>query len=125
MPSLKSCGIPSYDALEPSIDKETMQFHHDFHHQKYVDTLNTALAADEALQGKTLEELLADNESPAKIKNGGGGHWNHVHFWTTLKKGGAEGPGATLLEAITEKYGSFEKFQDAFTEKAMGVFGSG
>jgi Fe-Mn family superoxide dismutase len=68
----------AYDALEPAIDKETMTFHHDKHHQAYVDNLNKAVDADPALQGKSLEELFATMSTlPKAVRNNGGGHWNH------------------------------------------------
>ncbi|MBW8302820.1 MAG: superoxide dismutase, partial [Brevundimonas sp.] len=75
----------AYDALEPAIDKATMEIHHGKHHQAYVDNLNKAVDADGALQGKTLEELFANiSKAPKAVRNNGGGHWNHSLFWELL-----------------------------------------
>ncbi|MDD9953207.1 MAG: superoxide dismutase [Candidatus Woesearchaeota archaeon] len=117
-----------YDALEPHIDKETMQLHHDKHHQVYVDNLNNALKNHAELQAKPVEELLRYfKDLPAEIKtavrNHGGGHANHSLFWEILKKDvPAEGD---VVEAIKKKFGSMEKFKEDFTKAAMTQFGSG
>ncbi|MBS3165230.1 superoxide dismutase [Candidatus Woesearchaeota archaeon] len=118
-----------YDALEPYIDEQTMRIHHDKHHQTYVDKLNAALASHKELQGKPVESLLKDLEKiPADIKgavrNHGGGHANHTLFWSTLKKG-APAPKGALSEAIAKKWGSFDKFKEAFSTAAGTLFGSG
>lgn len=119
------------DALEPVIDQKTMEIHHGKHHQTYVTNLNAALEGHEELKGKTLEELLANlGTLPAPIqtavRNNGGGHLNHSLFWeilTTPKEDDA--PTGDLAEAINQKFGSFENFQDEFTQAATGRFGSG
>src|SRR6266513_5116883 len=98
----------SYDALEPTIDKETMQIHHGKHHQAYIDNLNKAIAGTEN-ENKTLEELLANagKISPA-VRNNGGGHWNHSFFWEILSPNGGGKPSGRLADEINSTFGSFE-----------------
>ncbi|HWQ86189.1 superoxide dismutase [Brevundimonas sp.] len=117
----------AYDALEPAIDKETMTFHHDKHHQAYVDKLNEAVDADAGLQGKTLEELFASiSKAPKAVRNNGGGHWNHSLFWELLAPVGRTGePSAELAAAIDRDLGGMEKFREAFNAAGAGQFGSG
>ena len=116
-----------YDALEPAIDKETMTFHHDKHHQAYVDKLNEAVDADAALQGKSLEELFASiSKAPKAVRNNGGGHWNHSLFWELLAPVGETGePSAELAAAIDRDLGGMDKFKEAFNAAGAGQFGSG
>lgn len=118
------------DALEPYIDQQTMEIHHGRHHQTYVDKLNEAIGANKELQGKSLEELLQNLSSlpePVRtaVRNNGGGHYNHSLFWEILTPGGAKQPVGEVGEAIKEKYGSVEAFQEAFTAAALARFGSG
>jgi Fe-Mn family superoxide dismutase len=117
----------AYDALEPAIDKETMTFHHDKHHQAYVDNLNKAVDADSALQGKSLEELFASiSKAPKAVRNNGGGHWNHSLFWELLAPVGETGePSAELAAAIDRDLGGMDKFKEAFNAAGAGQFGSG
>ncbi|RZJ00541.1 MAG: superoxide dismutase [Brevundimonas sp.] len=117
----------AYDALEPAIDKETMTFHHDKHHQAYVDKLNEAVASDASLQGKTLEELFASiSKAPKAVRNNGGGHWNHSLFWELMAPVGETGePSAELAAAIDRDLGGLEKFKEAFNAAGAGQFGSG
>lgn len=120
----------AYNALEPYIDKETMQIHHTKHHQAYVDNLNKALEHEKALHGKTLFELLSRPDAlPAKartaIMNHGGGHLNHSLFWTVMSPNAAKMPSGKLAEAINKTFGSFAKFQEEFNTKAKTAFGSG
>lgn len=117
----------AYDALEPAIDKETMTFHHDKHHQAYVDKLNEAVNADAGLQGKTLEELFASiSKAPKAVRNNGGGHWNHSLFWELMAPVGETGePSAELAAAIDRDLGGLEKFKEAFNAAGAGQFGSG
>ncbi len=121
----------AYDALEPYIDAQTMQIHHDKHHQAYVDNLNKALAGDPALSQTSVEDLLRRLDSlPAAlrtaVRNQGGGHANHSLLWQTLtpasKSGKASGQ---LARAIDQTFGSQQKFEDALKSTALGVFGSG
>ena len=117
----------AFDALEPAIDKETMTFHHDKHHQTYVDNLNKAVDADASLQGKSLEELFASiSAAPKAVRNNGGGHWNHALFWELLAPAGQGGqPSAELLAAIDRDLGGLDAFKEAFNAAGAGQFGSG
>ncbi|WP_426037425.1 superoxide dismutase [Brevundimonas sp. DC300-4] len=117
----------AYDALEPAIDKETMTFHHDKHHQAYVDNLNKAVDADASLQGKSLEDLFASiSTAPKAVRNNGGGHWNHALFWELLAPAGQGGePSAELAAAIDRDLGGLDKFKDDFNAAGAGQFGSG
>ena len=117
----------AYDALEPAIDKETMTFHHDKHHQAYVDNLNKFVDATPAAQGKSLEELLAVISTlPKPIRNNCGGHWNHALFWELLAPVGETGePSAELAAAIDRDLGGMDKFKEDFNAAGAGQFGSG
>src|SRR6266581_8571995 len=101
-----------YDALEPHIDKATMQIHHDKHHQAYVDNLNKAIAGTEN-ENKTIEELLkkAGTISPA-VRNNGGGHWNHSFFWESMAPNAGGQPTGNLASAINDVFGSFDTFKE-------------
>src|SRR5579875_3214166 len=102
------------DALEPFIDKQTMEIHHDKHHAAYVTNLNKALESAPELQNKSVEELLANNLTavPDSIKtavrNNGGGHANHSFFWPLLSKNGGGAPKGEIESVITSNFGSFE-----------------
>lgn len=113
-------------ALEPHFDALTMEIHHDRHHGAYVTNLNNAIAADAALAGKSLEELMAQagKYAPA-IRNNGGGHYNHSMFWKLLKPNGGGNPTGALAQAIDSAFGSFDKFKEEFAKAGMGRFGSG
>jgi Fe-Mn family superoxide dismutase len=114
-----------YSALEPYIDAQTMQLHHDKHHQAYVDNLNKAVAGDASLQGRSLEEIVANVASaPQVVRNNGGGHWNHSFFWEIMGPAGGQ-PSGELADAITSKFGSFEALQEQFNTAGLGRFGSG
>ncbi|HRO33654.1 MAG TPA: superoxide dismutase [Brevundimonas sp.] len=117
----------AYDALEPAIDQETMTFHHDKHHQTYVDNLNKAVDADSALQGQSLEQMFAKMSNlPKAVRNNGGGHWNHSLFWELLAPVGETGePSAELAAAIDRDLGGFDKFKEDFNAAGAGQFGSG
>ncbi|WP_407268398.1 superoxide dismutase SodA [Radiobacillus sp. PE A8.2] len=120
----------AYDALEPHIDKETMNIHHTKHHNTYVTKLNGALEGHADLQDKSLEDLLSDLDSvPAEIRtavqNNGGGHANHSLFWTLLSPNGGGEPTGELAEKITAKFGSLDKFKEEFAAAGAGRFGSG
>jgi len=115
-----------YDALEPHIDKTTMQIHHDKHHQAYVDNLNKAIAGTPN-ENKTIEELVknAGTISPA-VRNNGGGHWNHSFFWESMAPAGSAGkPEGKLADAINEAFGSFDGFKEKFNNAGLTRFGSG
>lgn len=115
----------AYDALEPHIDKMTMEIHHTKHHQAYVTNLNKALS-ETTLHANSLEEILSkvSGLSPA-IRNNGGGHWNHSFFWKLMKPNGGGAPAGKVAEAINQAFGSFADFQKQFNEAAMKRFGSG
>ncbi len=121
----------AFDALEPYIDRTTMEIHHGKHHNAYVTNLNKALESAPELGKKSLEELLANNCSvvPEKIRtavrNNAGGHINHTMFWEIMgPKAGGE-PTGKLAEAIRGTFGGFEQFKQKLTEAGMGRFGSG
>ena len=113
----------AYDALEPVIDKETVVIHHDKHHQTYVDNLNKALAENEHLQVKTLEELLS-SELPM-VKNNAGGVWNHDFYWEEMMKPGGGHLGDKLRTELEKSFESVEEFMKIFEATAFGKFGSG
>ncbi|WP_234736025.1 superoxide dismutase [Tellurirhabdus bombi] len=113
------------DALEPNIDKQTMEIHHGKHHQTYVTNLNNAVNGTD-LEGKSIEELLAEvSKYPVAVRNNGGGHWNHTFFWGLLSPDGGGQPTGKLAEAITEKFGSFDTLKEEFAKAATTRFGSG
>ncbi|MFS0771447.1 superoxide dismutase [Sphingomonas sp. 1P08PE] len=115
----------AYDALEPTISKETMTFHHDKHHAAYTNKLNEFVAADDKLAGKSIEDILGMISSlPAGIRNNGGGYWNHDFFWKTMKQGGGQ-PSGKLAEAIDRDFGGLDKLKEEFNTKGAGQFGSG
>lgn len=120
----------AYDALEPHIDKETMNIHHTKHHNTYVTKLNAALEGHDGLANKSIEDILADlDQVPEKIRtavrNNGGGHANHSLFWTLLSGNGGGEPSGQLADDINNKFGSFDKFKEDFAAAATGQFGSG
>ncbi|KAL1518813.1 hypothetical protein AB1Y20_003092 [Prymnesium parvum] len=110
-----------YGALEPHIDAATMKFHHDFHHQAYINNLNKAMAGKEAA---SLVSLMPGAKA-AKLNNAGGGHYNHCMFWTIMGPNCGGEPSGVLAEKISAAYGSFDEFKAAFATAAAGVFGSG
>jgi Fe-Mn family superoxide dismutase len=119
------------DALEPYIDKMTMEIHHGKHHNAYVTNLNKALEAAPALADKTVEELLADNcaivpeNIRTAVRNNGGGHINHSMFWTIMGPGAGGAPVGSVAEAITGAFGSFDTFKEKFNAAGATRFGSG
>jgi Fe-Mn family superoxide dismutase len=124
----------AYDALEPFIDAQTMQIHHDKHHAAYVANLNKALTDWPEYQTKmfsgSVEGLLTNLDSvPEKIRtavrNNGGGHYNHSLFWQMMKKDGGGEPNGALAKAIETSFDSFSTFKENFSKAALGQFGSG
>lgn len=114
----------AYDALEPYIDKMTMEIHHTKHHNAYVTNLNKAVEGTE-MEGKSLEELMSNvSKYPVAVRNNGGGHWNHSFFWK-LMKGGGSSPAGELASEINSTFGSLDDFKKKFNEAALGRFGSG
>ena len=114
-------------ALEPHIDKLTMEIHHDRHHNAYVTNLNDAVK--ETLYAEyELEDIVArisTSDADKKIRNNAGGHWNHSFFWQAIAPGGSNAPNGNLASAINTAFGSQDKFKEQFTTAAKGVFGSG
>jgi len=120
----------AFDALEPYIDAQTMQIHHDKHHAAYVANLNKALAGTPSLAGKSVESLLSDLDRIPEgirtaVRNQGGGHANHTLFWQQLRKNDGHGPTGELGKAIDSMFGGFAGFQRQFTDAATKQFGSG
>lgn len=120
------------DALEPHIDKQTMEIHHGKHHNAYVTNLNKALESAAPIAGKSLEELLANNcaivpdNIRTAVRNNAGGHHNHTLFWEILNPAGRQSaPVGNLAQAINGACGSFDKFKEQFTTAATTRFGSG
>jgi Fe-Mn family superoxide dismutase len=120
-----------FDALEPYIDKMTMEIHHGKHHGTYVTNLNKALESAPNLAGKAIEELLANNLSlvpeniRTTVRNNGGGHINHSMFWQIMAPQAGGQPSGHLAEALHSTFGSFDLFKEKFTAAALGRFGSG
>jgi superoxide dismutase, Fe-Mn family len=113
------------DALEPNIDKQTMEIHHDKHHQTYVTNLNNAVK-DTDMEKHTIDELLANiSKFPVAVRNNGGGHFNHTFFWQLLSPNGGGNPKGSLATAIDAKFGSYTAFKEEFTKAATTRFGSG
>jgi Fe-Mn family superoxide dismutase len=119
----------AYDALEPHIDQQTMELHHDKHHQAYVDKANAALEGTE-FADKSIEEIVsnldalpADKQGP--VRNNGGGHYNHSLFWESLQGGGVQTPDGELAAAIDSAFGSFDEFKSQFEAAGVARFGSG
>ena len=115
----------AYDALQPYMSKETLEYHHDKHHQAYVDTGNKLLAGTE-LEGKSVEEIVkASYGKNQPLFNNAGQHYNHLHFWNWTKpNGGGAIPGA-IEKKIVSDIGSVEKFKEDFVQAGVGQFGSG
>ncbi|MEZ0610712.1 superoxide dismutase [Fibrella sp. WM1] len=113
------------DALEPNIDKQTMEIHHGKHHNAYVTNLNNAIAGTE-MENLSIDELVANvSKYPVAVRNNGGGHFNHTLFWNILSANGGGQPTGQLAEAIDQKFGSFDAFKEEFTKAATTRFGSG
>ena len=115
----------AYDALEPHIDKQTMEIHHTKHHQAYTTNLNNAIKGTEH-ENKSIEEILQNvKDMPAGVRNNGGGYYNHNMFWEIMSPNGGGEPTGQVGEAINKKYGSYEKFKEEFSKAAATRFGSG
>jgi len=121
----------AFDALEPYIDKQTMEIHHGKHHAAYVTNLNKALEAAPDLQSKTVEELLANGCAivpegiRTAVRNNAGGHINHTMFWQILGPKAGGPPAGNLAQAINSTFGSFDTFKEKFNAAATTRFGSG
>ncbi|PYE43790.1 superoxide dismutase [Paenibacillus barcinonensis] len=118
------------DALEPHIDAQTMEIHHDRHHNTYVTNLNAALESAPELQDKSLEDLIANLDSVPEgirtaVRNNGGGHANHSLFWEIIGPNGGGAPTGDIAAAIDSELGGFDKFKEDFAKAATTRFGSG
>jgi Fe-Mn family superoxide dismutase len=127
--SLPPLPYPS-DALEPHIDKQTMEIHHGKHHNAYVTNLNAALDKHPALQSKSVEDLLRSiNTVPEDIRtavrNNGGGHVNHSMFWQVMGPHAGGQPTGAIADAINGSFGGFDKFKEEVKKAGVGRFGSG
>ncbi len=117
-------------ALEPHIDAQTMQIHHDKHHAAYVNNLNAALEKFPALQSKGAEELITNlsavpEEIRGAVRNNGGGHVNHTMFWQIMGPGKGGQPTGAIADAINGTFGGFDGFKDQMNKGGAGRFGSG
>ena len=127
--SLPALPYPT-DALEPHIDKMTMEIHHGKHHNAYVTNLNAALDKHPELHAKSVEDLLRGiNTVPEDIRtavrNNGGGHANHSMFWQVMGPNAGGAPTGAIAEAITGSFGGFDKFKEELKKAGVGRFGSG
>jgi Fe-Mn family superoxide dismutase len=119
----------AYDALEPHIDEATMHFHHDKHHQAYVDKANAALEGTEWAD-RSVEDVLTNlsslpGDKQAAVRNNAGGHYNHSLFWKMMSPDGGGEPTGDIAGAITETFGSFDSFKEEFKAAGVARFGSG
>jgi len=113
------------DALEPHIDKATMEIHHGKHHQAYVTNLNKALEGKPEADS-SIEDILTNiSKFAPAVRNNGGGHYNHSLFWTLLSPNGGGEPTGELAEAIKSTFGSFEDLKTKISEAGATRFGSG
>ena len=127
--SLPPLPYPS-DALEPHIDKQTMEIHHGKHHNAYVTNLNAALEKHPELQSKSAEDLIRGINSVPEgirtaVRNNGGGHVNHTMFWQIMGPNAGGQPTGAIADAINAAFGGFDKFKEEFKKAAVGRFGSG
>jgi len=114
-----------YNALEPYIDARTMEIHHSKHHAGYTSKLNDAVAGTD-LEGKSIEEILANVSSQSTaVRNNGGGFYNHNLYWKVMGPGGGGQPSGALLDAINSAFGSFDEFKSQFSKAGATRFGSG
>ena len=119
------------DALEPHIDKTTMEIHHGKHHGAYVTNLNKALESAPDLANKSIEDLLANNCAAVPenirtaVRNNGGGHINHSMFWKIMKPGGGAAPVGNVAQAINSTFGGFDSLKEKLNQAGTTRFGSG
>jgi Fe-Mn family superoxide dismutase len=119
-----------FAALEPHIDAQTMEIHHDRHHGTYVKNLNGAIEKHPELADKSVEDLLSDlsavpDDIRTVVRNNGGGHYNHSIFWQIMKPNGGGEPSGEIGDAINDAFGDFASFKDTLSKAAIGQFGSG
>jgi superoxide dismutase, Fe-Mn family len=119
-----------HDALEPHIDKQTMEIHHGKHHAAYVNNLNAALEKHPDLQSKSVEDLIRGLSTVPEairtaVRNNGGGHANHTMFWQIMGPNAGGAPTGAIADAINGSFGSFDKFKEELKKAGVGRFGSG
>lgn len=115
----------AYDALEPHIDRMTMEIHHTKHHRAYFDKFTAAIQGTE-LESKSLNDIFSEiSKAPVAVRNNGGGFYNHNLFWEILSPNGGGEPAGKLAEDINATFGSFEAFKTKFNDAAANRFGSG
>ena len=120
----------AHDALEPHIDKQTMEIHHGKHHAAYVNNLNAALEKHPELQSKSVEDLIkgigsVPGDIRTAVRNNSGGHANHAMFWQIMAPNGGGAPTGAISDAINGAFGTFDAFKEQFGKAAAGRFGSG
>ena len=120
----------AHDALEPHVDKQTMEIHHGKHHAAYVNNLNAALDKHPELHAKSVEDLIKGIASVPEdirtaVRNNGGGHANHAMFWQVMAPNAGGAPTGPIADAINAAFGSFDAFKEQFGKAAVGRFGSG
>ena len=120
----------AHDALEPHIDKMTMEIHHGKHHAAYVNNLNAALEKHPDLQAKSVEDLIRNlstvpEDIRTAVRNNGGGHANHSMFWQIMAPNAGGAPTGAIADALKGSFGSFESFKEQFAKAGVGRFGSG
>ena len=113
-----------YDSLEPHLDALTMEIHHTKHHNAYTSNLNAAISGTE-MEGKSIEDLLANHTDSPAVRNNGGGFWNHALFWRLMSPNGGGEPTGAVADAINSAFGSFEQMKAEFSKAAITRFGSG
>jgi superoxide dismutase, Fe-Mn family len=119
-----------YSALEPHIDTQTMQIHHDKHHGTYVTNVNNAIAGNADLEAMSAEELIKNldrvpEDKRTAVRNNGGGHVNHTMFWEIMGPGGGGEPTGEIAAAISSTFGNLDALKDAINKAGAGRFGSG
>ena len=110
------------DALEPALSKETLEYHYGKHHRAYVKELNNLIKGTE-FENATLEQIIRESSGP--LFNNAAQTWNHTFFWNCLAPRGGGKPTGALAQAISDKWGSYAQFKEAFSRSAVGNFGSG
>ena len=120
----------AHDALEPHIDRLTMEIHHGRHHKAYVDNLNKAIAGNAALEARSLDAIIKDlgfvpDAIRGPVRNNGGGHWNHSFFWKIMAPNAGGAPTGRLADDLKAAFGSFDGFKAKFEAAGVGRFGSG
>ena len=120
----------AFDALEPHIDKQTMEIHYTKHHTAYINNLNTALTPFPDWQAKSIEDIVKNlgsvpEAAKAAVRNNAGGHLNHTWFWASMKSNGGGKPSGAIADAINSSFGTFDDFTKAFNDAGLKRFGSG